>query len=118
MNEQREFVIVFYRRETGTSPVIEFLESLKPESLAIIHQKIHMLSAFGMQLREPHTKPIENGLFELRIRDNKVAYRMIYFFVQGNKIIITHGFTKKTNKTPRKEIEFALKCKADYLSRN
>ena len=58
-------------------------------------------------------KHIEGKLWELREESNTNIYRILYVFFTGKRIILLHGFTKKTQKTPRREIELALK----YLSR-
>ena len=76
-----------------------------------------ILAEYGNKLREPYSKPIGKGLFELRIRFANDITRIFYFFVVDNKIILTNGFIKKTQKTPTREIELANKYKADYERR-
>jgi len=78
---------------------------------------IDILAEFGNELREPYSKPMGNGLFELRIKFAGNTTRIFYFFVAGSKIILTNGFVKKTRKTPPEEIELALKYKSDYEGR-
>jgi phage-related protein len=78
---------------------------------------IDILAEFGNALREPYSKMICKGLFELRIRFAGDITRIFYFFVVDNKIILTNGFVKKTRKTPQNEIELALEYKADYEGR-
>ena len=68
-----------------------------------------LLEEFGNQLREPFSKPIGDGIFELRIKFSSDITRIFYFFVVDNKIILTNGFVKKTPKTPKAEIELAKK---------
>ena len=58
------------------------------------------------------------GFFELRTKQGSNIVRNLYFFFVGTKIIITHGFRKKTQKTPPEEIERAKKYRKDYLARN
>lgn len=68
----------------------------------------------GNELREPYSKSLSDGIFEIRaIQGNNIA-RVLYFFVVGKKIILTNGFVKKTQKTPDGEIELAKKYRADY----
>lgn len=68
-------------------------------------------------MREPYSKAIRNGIFELRIKVATDISRVFYFFFDGKKIVLTNGFIKKTQKTPEKEIEKALEYKADYERR-
>ena len=57
------------------------------------------------------------GLYELRIRFAGDIARIFYFFIVNNKIILTSGFTKKTQKTPSSEVAIARKYKDDYEKR-
>jgi phage-related protein len=68
------------------------------------------------RIPETYLKHIENtdGLFEIRIQQGSDIYRIFCFFDQGQLIILTNGFQKKTQKTPKKEIEKALKIKQEY----
>lgn len=80
-------------------------------------REIQILSEYGNNLREPYSKHIQKGIFELRIKFSSDISRIFYFFFDENKIILTNGFVKKTQKTPREEIEKALKYKEDYQRR-
>ena len=68
------------------------------------------------RIPETYLKHIENtdGLFEIRIQQGSDIFRIFCFFDQGQLIILTNGFQKKTQKTPKKEIEKALKIKQEY----
>ncbi len=62
-----------------------------------------MLVQLGRKLTEPQSKPMKNihsNAFELRVKDRKGVYRVIYILNVGEFIFITHAFTKKTQKTP------------------
>ena len=100
------------------TPVETFLDSLDKKMRAKALYGISILEEFGNTLREPHSKPIGDGLFELRIKFASDITRIFYFFVVNNKIILTNGFVKKTMKTPKAEIELARKYKADYERRH
>jgi phage-related protein len=67
---------------------------------------------------ETYLKHIENteGLYELRVQLGGDIFRIFCFFDQGQLVILANGFQKKTQKTPKKEIEMALKIKAEYES--
>ena len=71
----------------------------------------------GPSLREPYSKHLEDGIFEIRTKFGSDITRVLYFFVIGRKIILTNGFVKKTQKTPASEIALAKQYRADYLSR-
>jgi phage-related protein len=65
---------------------------------------------------ETYLKHIENtdGLFEIRVQLGSDIFRIFCFFDRGNLVILTNGFQKKTQKTPKQEIEKALKIKHEY----
>lgn len=60
---------------------------------------------------------MENGIFELRTKQGSDITRVLYFFIIGKKAVLTNGFVKKTQKTPKVEIELANKYKVDYERR-
>lgn len=71
----------------------------------------------GNQLREPYSKHLDDGIFEVRGKVGSDISRVLYFFCYGNRIILTNGFIKKTQRTPRKEIDRAKAYRKDYLAR-
>lgn len=98
------FNIDFYRTENEKCPIVDFLDSLPNKLGAKAIRDLDVLSEKGNALREPYSKPIEGGIFELRISASRDEARIFYFFLIESKIILTNGFIKKTQKTPRKEI--------------
>ena len=76
-----------------------------------------MIENNGSRLRGLYSEPLGNGIFELRTKQGSEITRVLYFFFVGNKAVLTNGFTKKTQKTPKSEIELAEKYKADYERR-
>ena len=76
-----------------------------------------MLEIGGTDLREPHSKHLDDGIFELRAKVGSNITRVLYFFVVKRGIILTHGFIKKTDKTPPEEIKKAKQYRQEYLSR-
>jgi phage-related protein len=60
---------------------------------------------------------LEDGIFELRTKQSSDITRVFYFFFVGRKIVLTNGFVKKSQKTPKAEKELARKYKADYERR-
>jgi len=65
---------------------------------------------------ETYLKHIENtdGLFEIRVQQGSDIFRVFCFFDQGKLVILANGFQKKMQKTPKKEIERAIKIKNEY----
>jgi len=66
-----------------------------------------LMIEFGPNLGMPHTKAISSGLFELRIKGKEGIGRVFYCTLVGKRIVMLHGFVKKTQKTPGKELRKA-----------
>lgn len=109
--------IIFYKQQDGSVPVKEFLDGLNEKMRAKMLRTISILQTQGNAIRAPESKPIGDGLFELRAQVGTNISRVMYFFFIGDTAILTNGFVKKTQKTPIKEIEKALKYRQDYLQR-
>lgn len=107
----------FYEDEKGIQPAKEFLLGLDKKMRAKIVNTIAILQDNGYELREPYSKHLSEGIYELRAKVGSDATRILYFFYVGGNIVLTNGFVKKTQKTPSKEIEKAKKYRADYLQR-
>lgn len=112
------FNVIFYKKADGTVPILEFLEGLNVKMEAKVARAIAILSEKGNELREPTSKPLNDGIFELRAQVGNDISRVLYFFVVNRKIVLTHGFIKKTEKTPQSEIDKAKNYREDYLRRN
>ena len=112
-----KFEVEFYETSKGDQPVKEFLLSLDKKMRAKMADTISILQDNGYELREPYSKHISDGIFELRAKVGSDITRVLYFFYVDRHIILTNGFIKKTQKTPPKEIERAKKYRADYLRR-
>ncbi len=109
--------IEYYETHNGQIPVKEFIEALKIKERAKIARTIDLLEEFGVNLDMPYAKHVEGNLWELRARLANNRYRIIYFLNTGQKFILLHGYVKKTQKMPKKEIKVAKQKLVDYLSR-
>lgn len=112
-----KFEVEFYEKKDGNQPAKEFILSQEKKMIAKTLDMIKLLQDNGYQLREPYSKALEDGIFELRIKLGSNISRIMYFFYVDQHIILTNGFIKKTQKTPRREIEKAMEYREDYLSR-
>ena len=112
------FDVEYYEKEDGTFPAEEFILSLDSKMQAKMFRELDLLETFGNQLREPHSKPLGDGIYEIRAKVASDITRVLYFFVVNKRIILTNGFIKKTQKTPDNEIALAKKYRKDYLERN
>lgn len=109
--------IKFYKDSEGRVPVREFLDSLDIKMRQKMLRSIQALQDMGISLRMPLSESLEDGIFELRAKVGTNISRVMYFFVIGNRAVLTHGFIKKTQKTPPREIERAKNIRDDYMKR-
>lgn len=112
-----KFEVEFYEKANGEQPAKEFMLSLDKKMRAKIVDTVMILQDNGYELREPYSKHISEGIFELRAKQGSDITRVLYFFYVDRHIILTNGFVKKTQKTPQAEIERAKRYRADYLKR-
>lgn len=73
------YEIIFYDKEDGKVPVEEFLNSLSPKLLAKTLKNMDLLEKFGNNLREPFSKKLVDGIFELRTKQSSDITRILYF---------------------------------------
>ncbi len=111
------FRIDYYEDERGNKPVKQFIDSLDYKMKAKIFRRLELLEEYGPELGMPFSRHLSDGIFELRTVQGNNITRILYFFVIGKKIILTHGFVKKTQKVPQKEIEKARKLRSDWEKR-
>ena len=97
------YEIILYDTEDGRCPVQELLDSLEPKLLAKTLRTIDLLEMNGPLLREPYSKPLENGIFELRTKQGSDITRVLYFFIVGKKAVLTNGFIKNRRRHQRQK---------------
>lgn len=117
------YKIEFYKDKNGYSEISEYFYDLaqrsKTDKNARINKNkifayIKALEEYGTRVGTPIVKHIEGNLWELRPLKN----RIFFFYWKDNKFVLVHHFTKKTQKTPKKEIEKALLNIKDWIERN
>ena len=113
-----EFTIEFYESRSGACPVQDFLEGLKKSDSADFSAV--MAGIAKLRNRQYHipplSKPIGDGLFELR-HIGKLNSRMLYFFVKGKRIIMLHGIRNKAKSIAAKDRKVAMDRKNDWHER-
>jgi len=111
------FEIEYYETNKGKCPINDFLDTLEPKLRAKTIRTIMLLESNGPLLREPFSKSLSGGVFELRTIQGTDITRIFYFFVVGRTIILTNGFVKKSNSIPMKHFVLALRYKKEYERR-
>ncbi len=112
-----EFTVIAYEKENGEIPVEDFLNSLEVKMRAKMFGMIGLLQEKGNLLREPYSKHLDDGIFELRCVVGSSITRVLYFFYYQGQIVLTNGFVKKTQKTPPDEIKLAKGRRSDFIER-
>ena len=116
------YTVLFYETADGRSELWDFLEELRMKAATnkdarIQHKQItlyiQLLQENGTRLNENITKHLEDGIWELRPGNNRV----FYFFFENDTFVLLHHFRKKSQKTPKREIEKAKNERADYIAR-
>jgi len=97
----------------------DFLNELKSSKVRDKVLYVLRIIETVQRISTDHLKHIEgtDGLYEIRIQSGSDIYRVFCFFDAGNLIVIANGFQKKSQKTPRREIERALQIKSEYESK-
>lgn len=113
----QEFEILFYHKSDGSEPAKEFLLSVDTKMRARLLRIIELLAQNGTDLRMPYSEHLVDGIFEIRAKSGSNISRVLYFFVIGRRIVLTNGFVKKTQRTPKKEIELSKKYRNEFLNR-
>lgn len=100
----------FYRSEGGREPVREWLRELDPGARKIIGEDIKDVE-FAWPIGMPLVRPLGRGLWEVRSRIGGGRIARVLFCVEEGEMVLLHGFVKKSEKTPKKEIDLALERK-------
>lgn len=107
-----------YKRPNGHDEFMEWYRELPKKDKEKLFAVINNVESKGMLIaqRLKWVKKLDNNLYELRSKVGSNIQRACYFHVNNGQYIITHGFTKKTEKTPKKEINHALDLRKEWYS--
>ena len=107
---------IFYRTEAGGEPVREWLKGLSEEDRKRIGEDIKTVE-FGWPVGMPVCRPLGNGIYEVRtsLAQNRIA-RVLFYIDKRDRMVLLHGFIKKTQKTPVEDLELARSNRGKHRS--
>jgi phage-related protein len=103
---------VFYRSVGGGEPVREWLKALDQGDRRIVGHDVGR-AEFGWPVGMPVCRTLGGGLWEIRSHLTRGRIARVIFCVHGGRMVLLHGFEKKTQKTPRPDLELARKRQKD-----
>lgn len=109
MDEGQRLYVAFFRTTSGKEPVRDWLKSLPEADKKAIGVDIKTVQ-YGWPLGMPLVRPLGEGLWEVRIDLDRRTARVL-FTVAGDRIVLLHGFFKKTQKTDDRDLQLARKRK-------
>jgi len=110
--------VVFYKAADGKCPIQDFLDSLPGKVAQKVTWVLNLLEDLDI-VPSSYFKKLTGTeeIWECRITFGSNAYRIFCFFVDNSVVVLTHGFVKKSQKTPKKEIEKAETYRRNFLQR-
>ena len=110
--------ITFYKTSDGKCPIQDFLDSLSGKAAQKVTWVLKLIEDLDI-VPSSYFKKLTGTeeIWECRIKFGSNAYRIFCFFAENSVVVLTHGFTKKSQKTPKTEIERAEAYKKDFLER-
>lgn len=113
----REYAIEYYMTADGDCPVKEMLDDMTLKHAAKTRKFFELLEEKGPGLPRPYADAVQGKIRELVVDIQHHGYRFLHFYA-GKTIVMTHGFLKKTPRTPPSEIERAERYMGDWIRRN
>jgi len=110
--------VIFFTKANGDCPVADYLRSLPSKQRRKVSWVLDIVEDLQIIPRQYFKKLMgTDEIWEVRIDSGSDTFRLLGFFHRGNLIVLTNGFTKKSQLTPRSEIAIAEERKRDYLER-
>ena len=114
---EEQWKILLYKTLQGATPVNDFILSLDLKTQSKVYNSISLLKTFGIFTGSPHIKKLTvTKVWELRVLGSD-SIRILYVSITDKTFLLLHGFKKKRDKTPSKEIKIAEKRLAEFKSR-
>ena len=114
MTEETDYEVAFHERPSGRYPMDEFLDGLPAKPRGKLMKWIERLEVEGPDLPRPYADVVRGKIRELRMVFASDQYRCLYFF-DSKKIVLTHGFVKKTDEVSKNEVERAENMMKEYF---
>ena len=102
-----------YRDDEGTVPLLEWLDGLPQKVRDKCRIKIERLKELGYELRRPEADYLRDGIYELRVKLQRMNYRMLYFFHRDIAAVLSHGLVKERH-VPAKQIDRAVEHRLKF----
>lgn len=110
-----KITLVLFQETNGRVPILNWLDGLSDAARDKCVASLELLRERGHELRRPIADCLQDQLYELRIKQHGVNYRIIYFFHGREMVVLSHGFKKKQSKVPPDEIRLAMKRRESFL---
>lgn len=109
---------VYFQTDSGRMPAKEFVDSLDERTQQKYFEVVGLLEDYGKNLPEPHSKHLEDEIYELRFFGIEGRVRILYFFYHEGKAVLTNGLVKKKGPVPNKEIKTAKGRMKTYIEKH
>ena len=109
--------IIFYHLNNGKCPIEDYLDSLSQKQVEKVFFVLDLIEQFNIVPRKFFKKlEATDNIWEARVQHGNNIFRLLGFFDGRELVVLNHAFTKKSQKTPQKEIKKAEQRKKDYFS--
>ena len=107
--------VVLFADDDGSAPVLDWLDDLPTKVRDKFMIRVERLEECGSELRRPEADSLRDGILELRVRNMRINYRILYFF-HGRRAVLSHGLTK-IDKVPDTDIKRAINHREAFAQR-
>lgn len=108
--DDKRIAVCFYQTEVGNEPVRDWLKDLDPEDRKLVGVDLKTVE-YGWPIGMPTCRPMGNGLYEVRSSLLSRRIARVLFCIHEDQMTLLHGFIKKTQKTPKQDLDLALERK-------
>ncbi len=110
----KEYRVLFYKSSNGGETVLDWIRSFDADDKKAIGEDLRVVQ-FGFPLGLPLCRSLGEGLWEIRTKLPSRHTVRLFFFQQGDALVVVHGIVKKTQKTPASELALARRRKREMV---